>query len=88
MQTWARYYKYGPTADISADHWYAHPVTDGGAGDSDLSVNGIIDDPGGPAWITQDVAPIPTLPQWAMMLLAGIMGMLALSKVQRVEKSD
>ncbi len=95
-----RYYKYGATAGNPADHWYAYPgavisgntitltLTDGGAGDSDLSVNGIIADPGGPAWITQDVAPIPTLPQWAMMLLAGIMGMLALSKVQRVEKSD
>jgi hypothetical protein len=89
-----RYYKYGPTADNPTDHWYAYPgavisgntitltLTDGGAGDSDLSVNGIIDDPGGPAWITQDVAPIPTLPQWAMMLLAGIMGMLALSRVR------
>ncbi|GAB0150852.1 IPTL-CTERM sorting domain-containing protein [Marinobacterium sp. BA1] len=89
-----RYYKYGPTADNPTDHWYAYPgavisgntitltLTDGGAGDSDLSVNGIIDDPGGPAWITQDVAPIPTLPQWAMMLLAGIMGMLALNRVR------
>ncbi|MGD9663485.1 MAG: IPTL-CTERM sorting domain-containing protein, partial [Porticoccaceae bacterium] len=89
-----RYYKYGPTADNPADHWYRYDgavingntitltLTDGDAGDSDLSVNGIIDDPGGPAWITQDVAPIPTLPQWAMMLLAGIMGMLALSRVR------
>ncbi len=89
-----RYYKYGATAGNPADHWYAYPdavisgntitltLTDGSAGDSDLSVNGIIDDPGGPAWITQDVAPIPTLPQWAMMLLAGIMGMLALNRVR------
>ncbi len=94
-----RYYKYGPTADNPTDHWYRYDgamingntitltLTDGGAGDSDLSVNGIIADPGGPAWITQDVAPIPTLPQWAMMLLAGIMGMLALSKVQRVRST-
>jgi hypothetical protein len=89
-----RYYKYGPTADNPAHHWYPYPgavisgntitltLTDGGAGDSDLSVNGIIDDPGGPAWITQDVAPIPTLPQWAMMLLAGIVGMLALNRMR------
>ncbi len=89
-----RYYKYGPTADNPDDHWYAYPgavisgntitltLTDGGTGDSDLSVNGIIDDPGGPAWITQDVAPIPTLPQWAMMLLAGIMGMLAFNRMR------
>ncbi len=89
-----RYYKYGPTADNPADHWYAYPgavisgntitltLTDGGAGDSDLSVNGIIDDPGGPALITQEIAQIPTLPQWAMMLLAAIMGMLASSRVR------
>ena len=92
----ARYYKYGPTADNPTDHWYAYPgavisgntitltLTDGGAGDSDLSVNGIIDDPGGPAWISApgNVTAIPTLPQWAMMLLAGIMGMLALSRMR------
>jgi hypothetical protein len=91
-----RYYKYGPTADNPTDHWYAYPgavisgntitltLTDGGAGDSDLSVNGIIDDPGGPAWISApgNVTAIPTLPQWAMMLLAGIMGMLALSRMR------
>ena len=96
-----RYYKYGPTADNPTDHWYAYPgavisgntitltLTDGGAGDSDLSVNGIIDDPGGPAWISApgNVTAIPTLPQWAMMLLAGIMGMLALKRVRRVEKT-
>ncbi|SEA54712.1 IPTL-CTERM sorting domain-containing protein [Marinobacterium iners] len=93
----ARYYKYGPTADNPDDHWYAYPgavisgntitltLTDGGAGDSDLSVNGIIDDPGGPAWISAapgNVTAIPTLPQWAMMLLAGIMGMLALNRMR------
>jgi hypothetical protein len=91
-----RYYKYGPTADNPADHWYAYPdavisgntitltLTDGGAGDSDLSVNGIIADPGGPAWISApgNVTAIPTLPQWAMMLLAGIMGMLALNRMR------
>ncbi|SDU02330.1 Lcl C-terminal domain-containing protein [Halopseudomonas salegens] len=89
-----RYYKYGPTADNPADHWYPYDgavisgntitltLTDGGAGDSDLSVNGIIDDPGGPALLATDLAPIPTLSQWAMLLLAGIIGLLALSKVR------
>ncbi|SDU02301.1 Concanavalin A-like lectin/glucanases superfamily protein [Halopseudomonas salegens] len=94
-----RYYKYGPTADNPADHWYAYPgavisgntitltLTDGGAGDSDLNVNGIIDDPGGPALLAADLAPIPTLSQWVIMLLAGIIGMLALKQVQRVENT-
>ncbi|SDU02359.1 IPTL-CTERM sorting domain-containing protein [Halopseudomonas salegens] len=89
-----RYYKYGPTADNPADHWYPYDgavisgntitltLTDGGAGDSDLSVNGIIDDPGGPALLAADLAPIPTLSQWAMMLLAGIIGLLALNRVR------
>ncbi|WP_157719101.1 IPTL-CTERM sorting domain-containing protein [Halopseudomonas salegens] len=89
-----RYYKYGPTADNPADHWYPYDgavisgntitltLTDGGAGDSDLSVNGIIDDPGGPVLLAADLAPIPTLSQWAMLLLAGIIGLLALNRVR------
>ncbi|WP_279387970.1 choice-of-anchor U domain-containing protein [Thiobaca trueperi] len=55
-----RYWKYGKTADNSADHWYVLPtaviegntvsftITDGGLGDDDLSANGSITDPGGP----------------------------------------
>ncbi len=55
-----RYWKYGKTADNSADHWYVLPtaviegntvsftLTDGGLGDDDLSANGSITDPGGP----------------------------------------
>ncbi|MFA7607551.1 MAG: IPTL-CTERM sorting domain-containing protein, partial [Rhodocyclaceae bacterium] len=88
-----RYYKYGPTAANPAAHWYEYPhavidgntitltLTDGGLGDSDLSENGVIVDPGGPAQVTGDVAPdvtpIPTLSQWATLLLAGFMGLLA-----------
>ncbi|SDU02344.1 IPTL-CTERM sorting domain-containing protein [Halopseudomonas salegens] len=89
-----RYYKYGPTADNPADHWYPYDgavisgntitltLTDGGAGDSDLNVNGIIDDPGGPVLLAADLAPIPTLSQWAMLLLAGIMGLLAMQRMR------
>jgi photosystem II stability/assembly factor-like uncharacterized protein len=56
------YNKYGATADDPTDHWYDFSfgsnngdatitltLVDGGAGDHDLSANGVIDDPGGPA---------------------------------------
>lgn len=72
-----QYWKYGPTAENPTAHWYALPatvaghlitftVTDGGPGDSDLTVNGAITDPGGPGVSATD---IPTLSEWAMLLL-------------------
>ncbi len=95
-----RYYKYGPTAANPAAHWYEYPhaaingntitltLTDGGAGDSDLEANGVIVDPGGPAQVADDVAPdvtpIPTLSQWATLLLAGLMGLLAFGRLRRL----
>ena len=57
----AQYWKYGKTADNPEDHWYILPgviiegntitytITDGGLGDSDLTANGSITDPGGAA---------------------------------------
>jgi hypothetical protein len=55
----AVYWKYGPTADNPAPHWYVLPatiagntatftITDGGLGDDDLIANGTIVDQGGP----------------------------------------
>jgi S-layer protein (TIGR01567 family) len=56
------YWKYGPTPDDTTPHWYQIPVsdddgdriivitlTDGGIGDDDLAVNGVIVDDGGPS---------------------------------------
>ncbi len=56
------YWKYGPTPEDSTPHWYQIPVsdddgdriivitlTDGGIGDDDLAVNGVIVDDGGPS---------------------------------------
>ncbi|MCK4459069.1 MAG: dockerin type I repeat-containing protein, partial [Methanosarcinales archaeon] len=56
------YWKYGPTPDDAAPHWYQIPVsdddgdriivitlTDGGIGDDDLAANGVIVDDGGPS---------------------------------------
>jgi hypothetical protein len=56
-------------------------LTDGGAGDNDLAANNTIVDPGGPALVTPD--PIPTLSEWAMILLASLMGMFAYSRMRR-----
>ena len=54
-------------------------IKDGDWGDDDLTVNGVIRDPGGPS-IDQQVAAIPTLGQWALMLLAGLLGLTALRR--------
>jgi hypothetical protein len=78
-----QYMKYGPTAAQPSPHWYVLPatiagntvtftITDGGLGDDDLTANGTIVDQGGPAVAVPVVAahPIPTLSQWAMLLMA------------------
>jgi len=62
MPAGTEYWKYGPTSDDSTPHWYQIPVsdddgdriiaitlTDGGIGDDDLTVNGVIVDDGGPS---------------------------------------
>lgn len=85
-----RYYKYGPTA---SPDWYEFTgavingntitltLTDGGNGDADGSANGFITDPGGPVvpmGAPAGAAGIPTLSQWALALLAALMGLVAL----------
>ena len=47
-----------------------YTIRDGGLGDDDLSVNGVIRDPGGPViGDNGDVQGIPTLSQWTLVLL-------------------
>ena len=78
-----RYWKYGPTADNHTSHWYVLPatlngntaifkITDGGLGDDDRSPNGQIVDQGGPG---VPAAGIPTLGEWALLLLMGLLGL-------------
>ena len=77
------YWKFGVTPGNNVRHWYALPatisgntvtfsITDGDLGDSDLTANGVIDDPGGPGVPLPVVRPsaIPTLGEWALALLA------------------
>lgn len=78
----AVYMKYGPTPAQSAPHWYpfggatvtGNTVTllliDGGLGDGDLVLNGVITDPGGAALALGGGAAIPTLGQGAAALLS------------------
>jgi hypothetical protein len=55
-------------------------IQDGGVGDDDLMPDGVIRDPGGPALISpsESVTAIPTLGEWAMLLLAGLMAWIAM----------
>jgi hypothetical protein len=82
------YWKYGPTEGNISPHWYQLPaviagntatfsITDGGLGDDDLTANGTIVDPGGPG-MSGGAAPIPSLSEWALLALAGLMGLFGM----------
>jgi hypothetical protein len=84
------YWKYGANATNSTPHWYTIPsaingnqititLIDGGIGDDDGLVNGIIHDDGGPS-IPQ--TPVPPVPEVPMIALMGI-GVLTLLFVMR-----
>jgi hypothetical protein len=87
-------WKYGATSAEPSPHWYAIPgatvtqttmtftVEDGGQGDGDRALNGLIDDPAGPAY---DAAmhPVPALGPAglvALLLLLTAAGALALRR--------
>jgi len=95
------YYKYGPTAEDPADHWYAFlydgqtgaeifhdagrtrivlHLCDGQLGDSDLTADAQIDEPGGPGVRS---APIPTLSQWGMIFLGLLMLLVGIRSLRR-----
>ena len=89
----AEYWKWGRTADNTAQHWYRIPATlqgrvvsfvlrDGGLGDDDLLANGRVEDPSAlvlPAAVGGGTpAAIPSLSEWAVALLSLMMGGLAI----------
>ncbi|MDQ1313994.1 MAG: sorting protein [Pseudomonadota bacterium] len=87
------YWKYGPTPTDGSYHWYQLPatisgntatfsITDGGLGDDDLTANGTIVDQGGPG-VPAEAAAIPTLSEWALLLLAGLMGLFGVGAMRR-----
>lgn len=80
----AIFWKFGPTRSNTAPHWYVIPativanvvtfmITDGGLGDDDLTVNGVIVDQGGPG-----LSPAPPVPMVSNSVIALLTMMLAL----------
>jgi len=89
-----QYWKYGPTASDTTPHWYVLPATlagntatftiaDGGLGDDDLAANGTIVDQGGPGAPGATGAAIPTLSEWAMLLLGSLILLAAMGSGRR-----
>jgi len=92
------YWKYGPTSDNHAPHWYVLPssisgnrvtftIEDGGLGDDDLTANGAIVDQGGVG--TALAAPplavvqVPTLGERALAALCAMMLVLGVIAMRR-----
>jgi hypothetical protein len=91
LQSGTVYWKYGPTTSDHSYHWYQLPaviagntvtfsITDGGLGDDDLAANGTLVDGGGPGF---GAAGIPTLSEWALLALAGLMGLFGMGAMRR-----
>ncbi|MCB1955064.1 MAG: IPTL-CTERM sorting domain-containing protein [Rhodocyclaceae bacterium] len=93
-----QYWKYGPTAADNTPHWYVLPagqvsfspdrrtvtlsIADGGLGDDEVGgPNGRIIDAGGPG--VPAATGIPTLSEWALALLAALIGLATLVASRR-----
>jgi len=88
------YMKYGKTPfSQGKEVWYppkglrinlarksvTYTIRDGGLGDDDLTVNGVIRDPGGPSVARAgDIKAVPMLDRWTLMLLVLLLGLAAL----------
>jgi hypothetical protein len=89
-----QYWKYGPTAANTTAHWYVLPatiagstatfsITDGGLGDDDLAANGTLVDQGGPGVPgASDTHQIPTLSEWAMIVLVLLTGAIGARRLR------
>jgi uncharacterized repeat protein (TIGR01451 family) len=85
-----------PDRDRPHAHWYVLPatiagntvtfsITDGGLGDDDLAANGTIVDQGGPGVPPGPGEPrqVPTLSEWAMILMGLLLGTLGMNALRR-----
>ena len=87
------YWKYGRTASNTTAHWYQFAgaaiagntitltLTDGADGDDDMTANRVISDPGGPG--VPETA-IPTLSEWGLIMLAGLMGLFGMARLRQL----
>ena len=95
--TTTRLWMFGPTADALEPHWedisnhpnvsslrgddtYEITLVDGGFGDADGVANGVIVDPHGPG---NNPADIPTLGEWAVIVLALLLLAVAVRRLRR-----
>jgi methionine-rich copper-binding protein CopC len=81
------------------DHWYQMPtaqavfaqdrrsvtlsIQDGGVGDNDMTPNQVIVDPGGPVVLSSSAVSIPTLSEWGMILMSGLLALTAFVSLRR-----
>ena len=73
---------------VVAGNTVTFSITDGGLGDDDLTVNGTIVDQAGPAAPNiANVAGIPTLSEWGLMLLALLLAGAGVWWLRRQEAS-
>jgi len=90
------YYKFGPTAANATPHWYIYPnavisgntvtltLTDGQDGDTDLTANSHIHDPGGPALPGAGGATgVPSLSEWGLLCLTLLLAMAGVLQARR-----
>ena len=83
-------YKFGPPLAGEAARWFGHgtvsgdtvefTVQDDGMGDNDTATPGAIADPFALLALPVNAAAIPTLSQWGVLLLSGLLGVLALRR--------
>ena len=75
------------TFSVIGNNTITFSITDGGLGDDDLSANGVIVDQGGPGVpVAGEPTAIPTLSEWARMLLAGLLGVFGIGAVRRKQR--
>jgi len=81
----AHWYQMPPGQAVFAGNTVTLTITDGGVGDDDLAANGIIVDQGGPGvpGAPGGTASIPTLSEWGIILLAGLMGLFGMGAMRR-----
>jgi hypothetical protein len=94
LEASSQYYKYGPTPGNAVAHWYVLPatiagstatfsITDGALGDDDLAANGTVVDQGGPGAPGGELRQVPTLSEWALVLMAAMMMFTAMMGMKR-----